>query len=274
MNHKKTLIALAVIALAAIPISIIMNDGSDASVSIEDDSVWGKGFTNTGDGTLFVVLKNTESEDQIITIIVTEGSKELTRTNVTVPADSTYTAEVRFRLGSVGSHNVTVTCEPYYLFPQLPNGTHVNSNTAVITVTESILSKPSTYAAIAVVAILIVIAAFLYMRNAPTTKPDTTFTELDRQKKESRADAEEVPKASATERKRYKDSSGRPKEAAKPPAPPPEEKKAASFTELDRQKKEKKEAPPPKQKESPPPKKKESSSEEPKKIKYVSSRRK
>jgi len=281
MNHKKTLIALAVIMLAAIPISVIMSEGSDAKMIADDDGIWGGGFNDRNDGTLFVTLKSDEVNDQAVTITVTDkNGRVLASSTVTVPAEDTLIAELRFRL-SAGEHDLTVTIKAENPVFILPGGSSTDTVTRSVTVnvTQSVLSKPSTYAAIAIVAILIVIAAFLYMRNAPTVKHDTTFTELERQKKEARGETEEAPKTSATERKRYKDSSGgskeaRQKEQAKSPAPPPEEKKAATFTELDKQKREKKEAPPPKQKETPPPKKKESSSEEPKKLKYVSSRRK
>ncbi|MCL1978916.1 MAG: hypothetical protein FWG60_01990 [Methanomassiliicoccaceae archaeon] len=265
MNHKRTIVALAVIMMAAVPMSILMADESDAGMSF--DKIWGEGFSNTSDGTLFVSLKNTEYSDQEVKITVTEGSRELAKKTVTIPAQTTYTAELRFGIGGLGDHILTVTCEPADLFPG-PGGTHYNSETVTVNVTESIWSKPTTYAALIVVAILIVIAFYLRMRNAPATKPDTTFTELDRQQKGSRAKAEDAPKTSATERKRYGGPDEPPKETKKqPPAKPPEppaEKKATSFTELEKEKSAKKEAAP----------KKESSSGEPKKLKYVSSRRK
>ena len=268
MNRKRTLIALAAIVMAAMPMGLIMSDGSDAQISIGNgnDDIWGSGFTDRSDGTLYVVLKSDEPSGQRVTITVTKDGRELKSTTVTVPSDTEYPAELRFRLGA-GEHTLTVTCksENLVLIDVYGNPTDTYSSTVTVNSTQSILSKPSTYAAIAVVVILIAVAIYMHMRNAPTTKPDTTFTELERQKKESREEMEEAPKVSATERKKYADSGSRPKETAKP-SPPPEEKKATSFTELEKEKKEKKEAPPPK--------KKESSSEEPKKLKYVSSRRK
>jgi len=267
MNHKKILIALAVVMLAAVSVGIIAGSESSASVNVSDNSIWGSGFTNTSDGTLSVKLTSNESEDQTVTITVTESGNELAKQTVTVPAGQPYTAELRFRLSSVGEHNLTVKCESENsIFLTSPGvSSKVYSTTVTVDVTQSILSKPSTYAAIAVVAILIVIAFYLHIRNAPSTKPDTTFTELERQKRDSRGEEDDTPKTPATERKRYVESGGQAKGATKP-SPPPEEKKAASFTELEKQKKEKKEAPEPK--------KKETSSEEPKKLKYVSSRRK
>lgn len=260
MNHKKTLIVLAIAMMAMIPVSIMMSDESDAGMEIRD--AWGDGFSNNGDGTLFIVLKNTESSDTDITITVKEDGRELAKETVTVPADTeSYTAELRFRIDGLGSHDLTITCEPVNLFPIPPSGDPLNYWNVTVNVGESIWTKPSTYAAIIVVALLIVIAAYLRMRNAPATKPDTTFTELEKQKGGSTREAESKPKASATERRRYSTPSepSKPPVAEAPPAPP-KEKKASSFTELDKEKKESASKP--------------KTSEEPKKLKYVSSRRK
>ncbi|MCL2032973.1 MAG: hypothetical protein FWG96_06900 [Methanomassiliicoccaceae archaeon] len=274
MNHKRTMIALAVIMMAVIPMSMITSDESDASMNFGD--VRGEGFTNTGDGTLFIPLISTEAvpHDITITVTETEGGRVLATATVTVPAETTYVAELRFRLGA-GEHNLTVTCTPADPFPTPPGGNPINYIPVQVTVTESIWSKPTTFAAIAVIAILIVIAAYMRMRSAPTTKPEMTFTELEKRQKGSKAD-EEKPKASATERRRYRESDGSAKGAEKSSAPPPE-KKAETFTELDRQKKaetasKKESSEEPKKAETA--SKKESSSEEPKKLKYVSSRRK
>jgi len=286
MNHKLTLVVIAVIIMAAIPIGIIMSENSNANVSV-DDTISGSGFTTTSDGTLHVPLKITTplSDPQQITITVTDSNgNPVASAPATIPAGdynasapSIYTLDISFRLSSAGSHTLTVTCTPKEVFQQDVNGNtiYANWNTVTINVTQNIWSKTSTYAAIIVVVILIVIAIYLHMRNAPVKKPDTTFTDLERQKKESKGEVEEAPKTSATERKRYKssgsDGSPKPKEAAKSSktSAPPEEKKAATFTELEKQKSEKKAVEPKSE-----PKKDDSSSGEPKKIKYVSSRRK
>ncbi|MCL2509646.1 MAG: hypothetical protein FWF07_01010 [Methanomassiliicoccaceae archaeon] len=321
MNHKKTLIALAVIMLAAIPVSILLSEVSDAQVIVDDNNISGNFSSDRSDGTLVVPLRNTESNDQPVTITVTDSSGKVVATNrVIVPGDNiTFNATLSFRMGA-GSHDLTVTCvadNPVFVIPG-PGGTTTTTDTHVstitISVTQSVLSKTSTYAAIAIVVILIVLGVYLYMRNAPTKKPETTFTELERQKKENKGVPEETSRSSATERKKYKESGSRPKEPAekkpapaekkpakaekkaaseekkpakaepkaapvekktapaeKKPAPEekkpaPAEKKATTFTELEKQKQEKK--------DSSPPAKKDSSSEEPKKLKYVSSRRK
>ncbi|MDR0309460.1 MAG: hypothetical protein LBH88_01710 [Candidatus Methanoplasma sp.] len=294
MNHKKTIIALAIIMTAIIPVGLVMSDGSDAGMGFAGD-VRGDGFSTNGDGTLYVPLRSTEPDPVEMTIVVTEGGREVARKTVTIPGDETYTAELRFRLDGVGVHQLRVTCTPDYYFG--PPSSPINYSTVDVTVTESLLNKPSTYIAIIVVAVLIVIAAYMKIRSEPAKKPEMTFTELERQKKEAKGEAEEKPRTSATEKRRYQRSGEASKKEVKQSAPPAE-KKAASFTELEKQKSEKKAAAPPaekKTKPSAPPAekkatsftelekqksdkkaataKKESSSEEPKKLKYVSSRR-
>lgn len=269
MNHKKTLIALAVIMMAIVPASMMMSDESDAKVDFGD--IWGSGFTTSGPGTLNVVLTSTEYDDIVgIDVIVTENGVERGRTTVTVPANDSITAEVRFSLDGAGTHYLRVTCEPPDTFPPGPNGQPINYIDGIsVEVTVSIWSNTTTYLALIVVAILVVIAVYLRMRSAPVTKPKMTFTELEKQKAAERGEVEEKPKASATERRRYGSSEqaiNTPPKTAKPEAKAeqkveakPEESKPTSFTELDKQKKEAA---------------KKKSSDEPKKLKYVSSRRK
>ncbi|AIZ56794.1 preprotein translocase subunit SecG [Candidatus Methanoplasma termitum] len=298
MNKNKTLLALAFVILAVAPMSIILiGEQSNAYVSMSDDSarVWGEGFTTNGNGTLHVILKNNDefNNSEQITLSVhdktIDGPVLATSSPVIVPAGGTYEVQISFNIGSAGEHSLAVTGEPANQFPVDGQGNHANFiSTVSVTVKESILSKPTTYIAIAVVAILIAIAVFMHMRNTPAKKPDTTFTELEEQKRASKGGADSAPKTSATEKKRYDKAStteppkATPKEKAKPAAeekkspkektqpkestkPAQEEKKATTFTELEKEKSSKKDAVT--NKES-------SSSEEPKKLKYVSSRRK
>jgi len=273
MNQKRTIIALAVMMMAVVSMSFVMSDDSDARMTFE--KIYGEGFTNTNDGTLFVPLNNDGDLDQVIDIIVTENGKELINTKVTVPAGKKYTAELRFKLEGAGTHQLMVTFLPANAFPSTTTGEHINYTTVIVDVKQSIWSNTTTYIAIAAIAILIAIAAFMKIRSAPATKPSTTFTDLERQK--GREEEEERPKSSATERRRYGDS----EKASKADTPPPQEKKGGTFTELEKQKKAEtaKKAPEPAPKKAEPaPKKTEpakgKSAEEPKKLKYVSSRRK
>jgi len=276
MNHKKTIVALTVVMMAFISFSAIASEDSDAMMAISDNPR-AEGFANNSDGTLIINFNNTDGVDTQIKITVTDlnTSKVYTTQTVTVP-EGKNDIRISFRIGDSGAHEVLITCEPQELFP--PFGTeYLNRQTMTINVSQSIWSNTTTYIAIAVVAILIVIAAVIKMRSAPATKPDTTFTELEKQK-ESKPVNEDVPQT--TSRRRYNEEK---------PAPVQKETKATSFTELEKNKaepkpkakpaKEEKSKAEPKPRDSKPAKeekkeKKEDPSEQPKKIKYVSSRRK
>jgi hypothetical protein len=273
MNHKRTIIALAVITMAIASMSLVMSDNSDARMTFE--KIEGVGFTTANEGTLFVPLTNGGEEPLEITITVTEDGRLLKTDKVTVGKNSTVTAELRFKLNGTGDHQLRVTFTPAEYFPPITSGGYANSAIAHVNVSESIWSKTTTYLAIVAIALLIVIAAYMKIRSAPAGKPGMTFTELEKQKRESREEEEDRPKASATEKRRYRESEESSKAAQKQQAPP--EKKAGTFTELENQKKadataKKGPEPPPKKAEPAP--KKAKPQEEPKKLKYVSSRRK
>jgi len=260
MNHKKMIVALTVMMMAFISLSAFASEDSDAMMAISDNPR-AEGFANNSNGTLTINFNNTDGVETQIRITVTDlydSNRVYTSQTVTVP-DGKNDIEISFRIGDAGDHNVRITCEPEDLFYY--DGTkYLNQQTMTISVSKSIWSNTTTYIAIAAIAILIVIAAVLKMRSVPATKPDTTFTELERQKESRSDDDEDVPQT--TSRRRYSEE--------KPaPAPVQKETKATSFTELEKNKTE------PKPKADPVKEKKtESSSEQPKKLKYVSSRRK
>lgn len=269
MNNNKTMIALAFVMLAIVPVSmVLMSDGSDADLTIED-GMHGEGFATNSDGTLFVPIFNTEDLPKTITLtVIIDDNDERTFPNVEVPANGG-DIELRFRIGGAGEHTIKVIGKPAdpsdRFFP-------IDNNDGTVNVKQSIMDKPATYIAIAVVVILIVIAFYMHTRNAPAKKPEITFTELEERKRASRGETKSTPNVSATERRRYNKASASepsdatPKKKGNAPeekaAPAPVEKKASTFTELEREKAAEKES------------KKDQSSEEPKKLKYVSSRRK
>ncbi|MDR2846572.1 MAG: hypothetical protein LBV63_04750 [Candidatus Methanoplasma sp.] len=270
MNFKKLMMVLAVLAVFATPFTVLA-DSSDAYIEIDANrDLYGSGFTNSGSGTLHIPLSSTEGTDVNITITVTykdSGDRVTDPVTFTVPAGSKdFVAEMSFRISDVGSHELQITCTPATLFPL------TNVDTVTVTVNQTIWSQWTTFAAIGIVALLIVIAAFIRMRSVPTTKPDTTFTELEKGRGSvEKAEPEKKPTVS-TERKRYNTSSEPAKSDTKKsekkpePKPEPQEKKTESFTELQKQKSEKKAI---REAEEKP-----SKDGEPKKLKYVSSRRK
>ena len=267
MNQKKTIAVLAIAMMAFISLGAMTADDSDAYVTIENE-IRAYDFTNNGSGTLEVLLRNGNGTDMSITITVTrvDNGAKLAEGTFNVPGDAVinteYTAKLQFKISDAGDHEVLVTCTPANLF--LPvGGEHMNTQKMTITVTESIWSKWTTYAAVAVVVILILIAVFMKMRSVPATKPDTTFTELEKQRDKPDGKEPEAPKT--TKRVRYEEPST--------PAPAKKEAKPASFTELDKQKK----SPEPVKEPVAEPRKepkKDSDSKPPEKLKYKSSRRK
>lgn len=150
--------------------------------------------------------------------------------------------KISFSLGS-GTHTVIIKASSDDAVTFSPDYTEIS-----ISVPESVWSNAMTYITTIVLAVIIVIGVFYYVRSRPKTSPTTTFTELESKKSDK---STEVPaKNTGTEKRRYSKA----EEPAEAPEPA-EEKKASSFTELENEKK----------KEKP---------ETPKKLKYVSSRRK
>ena len=260
MDHKKAIAALTVMMMAFISLSVVTADESDAYVTIEDD-IKAYGFTNNGNGTLEILFKSSEANDTMITIVVTlvDSGDVVAREDINIPPGE-YVATLNFKITSIGDHEILITCEPVGMFPS-PGGISMNTQKLTIVVTESIWSKWTTFAAIGIIVLLIAIAAFIKMRNAPATKPDITFTQLERQKDKEDDDRQETPRT--TQRRRYEESTPAPKKEAKP----------ASFTELEKQKSEPVPIKEPVKEVKKEPTKK-ANSEPPKKLKYVSSRRK
>lgn len=257
MNYKKITIVLAIIMMAGIPLGIGISDESDAFIKIDEPNVTASGFTNNGDGTISVPLKSDEDKSVEIHLkaMHQDDTAVLKETTVVVPAGETVVAKLTFNISSVGEYIIVVECDHPEFFPTI-GGKVFNTVTVDVNVTESIWSKWTTYAAVALVVILIVIAVVMKMRSAPSTKPTTSFTELEKQRTEGIESKPVAPSQPVTtERRRYNAPA-----AVDKPKDEPAPKKPTSFTELDREKNRRPE--------------KSSGSDEPKKMKYVSSRRK
>lgn len=255
------------LAIFVLPFALSFASGaSDAGVSIEGD-VSQDTITPDG-GNIRVVLKSTESSPVEITVEVvkTENGESVGLAKCTVPANGTATATVFVKVGGVGEHNVTVKCTPAGYFV-------MNETSLLVHVTQSVWSNWTTYATIIIVAILIIAAAAYKMHSAPKIKADVTFTELEKQRKDAKGSSEPTI---TTEKRKYGSHRSESKEAPKKEAPKkaaakeepvneaPKKEEKKVFTEMEEQRKAaapKKEAP-------------KEESGEPKKLKYVSSRRK
>jgi hypothetical protein len=261
MKYNRIVIILAVAMLAVTSVGLVLSDDSDATMVLDQSNITSSGFKNNSSGTIVVPIENTDTY-KTVTITVTasdpnDSSNIYTTTTVDVAGGETGYAYLSFQISSVGDHQVLITCTPADAFESYGSG-YYNTKTVTVNVEKSIWTNWATYGAIAVIAILIAIAVIIKMRSAPAIKPDTTFTELDKEKKANQA---VEPAAPSTQRRKYNSSASVNKTETKQPEP---EKRASTFTDLQNQKTETKKTSP----------SKKDSTSEPKKIKYVSSRRK
>lgn len=249
-----TALAVALVALAAVSCVFATDDSSAASYKAGlDGSVDQSGFAENSAGTLKVTLYNYDTVDETITVSAVDANNTSTvykTVEVVVPTGGSAVASLTFGLGS-GTHSIEIICTPSDYF-----ASGYNTLTVQVNVPASIWSNWVTYLTIVAIIIIAILAVYLYMRNNVKTKPDTTFTELEAEKRKGAAQPEE--KKVSTQRRRYGESDTKP--AAKAEEPKEEPKKAASFSELHDQQEAAKTA--------------DQKDGEPKKLKYVSSRRK
>ncbi len=252
MAGRKGLFILLTAVMALLTASFVTaadgSEGSGVATATAD------GFKDGKEGTVSFYVTNDEGREITavfaVYVDVSYGDIESAtpyRTEERQLSDGVNNVRISFSLGS-GSHTVIVKASS--------DDTEFTPDYTVISVSvpESIWSSAVTYVTIIVLAVIIVIGVFYYIRSKPKAAPTTTFTELEKEKKKSESAEASPAKGPSTEKRRY----GKAEEPAAPaPAPAPaEEKKATSFTELEKEKK-KKEKP-----------------EAAKKLKYTSSRRK
>ena len=185
MNCKQIIAVSAVVlfALMLVPVADAATIENSPSGTVEVDNMNGGGFDFT--------LQSDNSFE--LTVTITENGREL----------------------SVQTFNVTPG----------ENVIHVDLGmmTSVgVEVTQNILSNWAVYGAIAVVVIIIVIFAYIKMRDTPKVKPEMTFEELEAQRKADMAakadkkQKKEKAPAPTTERKRYVAKSEEQPKAAEP----------------------------------------------------------
>jgi len=239
-----TVLTLALVALTTVSCACLTDDSAAISYKAGlDGSVSQSGFGENAAGTLTVTLYNYDTVDETITVSAVDANNTSTvykTVDVTVPAGSNTKASLTFSL-STGTHSIEIICMPSDYFAPDRNTVSVQ-----VSVPASIWSNWVTYLTIVAIIIIAIIAVYYYMRNNVKTKPDTTFTELEAEKRKGTAQPEE--KKVSTLRRRYGEGESKPAE------------KATSFSELHEQKEAAKTT--------------EKGDEGPKKIKYVSSRRK
>ena len=259
MSEKKGIVFLLAALMALVTVSAVVSDGSDASPGMATGSA-GE-FKDGKDGTITFLVNNDtggeiEATFKVYVDIAYGDITESTAANVTMTqtlADGQNTVKISFSMGD-GDHTVTVTASS----DDATFDAGANHFTLNISVDKSIWSNVTTYLALIAIVLIVVIAAFYYIRTKPKAAPSTPFTELEEKKAEK--PEEPARKSVGTERRRYNskanDSAAKTEESKPAPVQVEEKKKAASFTELEEEKKTSK------------------PSDSSKKIKYVSSRRK
>lgn len=268
MNHKNITMIIIAVLIASISAGLILSDNSEANITMGDIS--SSDFTTNKDGTITILMSN--DEERVVSVNITASNPDTgaiyKTTKVDIPKDTKdYAAKISFNIDEVGQYNVKIVCESDADFQG-----DIYEKTTIVDVTESIWSNWVTYGAIIVVVILIAIAVALKLRSAPTVKPETTFTQIESER--GSGDVLTNVPASSVERKKYRSA----EPESKPKETTPVKESKHSFTGLSKQKTEPAKESKPSftelSKQQAEPKKKEEPGSEPKKLKYVSSRRK
>ena len=161
-----------------------------------------------------------------LVITVSEGDSVLATVERHVNAGETADISIPISGLSVGTHNLRVECAGAEFSGS--NGFNIQ-----VVVDQSLLSNWVTYLVIAIAVIVVVVFAYLKMRDTPKVKPEMTFEELEAQRKAEmaeKADKKKKPSSSekSSEKKRY---------VAEKKAEPKEQAPKMTFEELDAQKK-------------------------------------
>lgn len=208
MNCKQIIAVSAIVlfALMLVPVADAATIENSPSGTVEVDNMNGGGFDFT--------LQSDNSFE--LTVTITENGRELSvQTFNVTPGENVIHVDLGM-MTSVGNHTIRVECTPAN---EMEGGHGFNVN---VEVTQNILSNWAVYGAIAIVVIIIVIFAYIKMRDTPKVKPEMTFEELEAQRKaEMAAKADKKQKkekapAPTTERKRYVAKSEEQPKAAEP----------------------------------------------------------
>ncbi len=190
-------IAVLVAVIMAMTAFAVVADASDASTSVDSSGISASEFKDGKTGTLHIKVNNNDEVVDQITVTVSENGKTLAETSTDI-SNGTHEVDLSFQL-STGTHDLSITVKD-----QAGNTTKASFT---LEVKKDVWSNLTTYLAIAFLAIIIIIIAVVYMRANPRNKPTTTFTELERQKAEAAAKAEEPEKpAKSTGKIKYESS--------------------------------------------------------------------
>ncbi|MEA4977093.1 MAG: hypothetical protein VB016_00845 [Methanomassiliicoccaceae archaeon] len=212
MNSKKTILAIVLVALIAVPVlSLYESEDVDAApigncLMIDTPSISAGGFDTRTAGYVDVTIKNNTAAQATVLVYITyeNGTSKLAQKIITVDAGSSTKVTLNFTIDSPGTKNLTVWGESddaEFLTDSSDN--ELNYANFTINVDESIWSGWTTYIAIIAIVALIALAVFLKYRNAPKVEKSITFTELDEQKRGKASQKTVAAKVPTTEKKQY-----------------------------------------------------------------------
>jgi hypothetical protein len=194
-SMKQLFAILLVMAVSVVPVAIATEDGSDATVSFNNEATVSAEFTDMNSGKINVELYNSDTAaDVSVTVkaVDYDSGNTLASTTVSVPkattdeksntTNGTATASLSWSYGSSGTK---------YVYIEIVNGdTTTSQGPLSINVSHSIWKDTSTYLVIVLVIIIIAIAIWLKIRGLPGSKkekvddqPKKTFTQMEAEKR-------------------------------------------------------------------------------------------
>ncbi|MGE0015558.1 MAG: hypothetical protein AB7S83_05200 [Candidatus Methanomethylophilaceae archaeon] len=216
MIHKKTILAIVLIALVAVPaLSLYDSEECEAAsegncLMIDTSSISTGGFDTRTAGYVDVTIFNKTDAEASVRVFITyeNGTSRLAEKTVTIDAGSSARITLNFTIDSAGTKNLTIWGESDDAeFLTDGDGNVLNSANFTVWVKESIWSSWTTYAAIIAIVALIALAVFLKYRNAPKAEQTVTFTELEEQRRGRTSQKSVQPKTPTTEKKKYQGKS-------------------------------------------------------------------
>ena len=185
MNTKKIALLTFAFALAFTMFAFAEDSSADDDIYFGSEQISASGFDDMGNGTLKVPLENKSTEGIEVKVVVKEHGTENVKaeTIVTVPGTDTYTASLGIGYSSSGSKIVDV-----YIYR---DSVEIGRQSGIeINVSHSIWKASTTYIVIIVLIIVVIILVYVYMHYAPKKGSDEqtkTFTEMEQEKRNSKA---------------------------------------------------------------------------------------
>ena len=215
MKAAKIIAIIAILAIAVAPILAI--DGSDATVNRVGQAE-SYGFTDNDEGTLKIVLKNTDADPVTITLKVFDAgttTDEYCAKEIEVPGsgdnDGETTAELKWKFSSSGTKYVDVVA--YDTDGNKIDNPLLNESSVEIEVSHSIWKNTATYIVIAIIVIIVIVIIVLFIRSGKKTKADSTMADRTFTKMHDEKVARK--KTASAKKEDYKSSSDKPKRKSK-----------------------------------------------------------